>query len=200
MQSKNKTKLNSKDLITIAIFSVLFAVVFFIPAMTLGMLPVTTPFFIPIAMIPNGIIWGYLRVKVPKAWAILVQCIVYVLMVFVLGAGWYVLVSSILGGIVAELVARIGKYKNFNINVLSYALMGAILNLGSFAPILVSADSYAKYCIEKGLSVEYVDKLLAVMSPSMLLLSTVLTLMGAWLGMWLGKIMLKKHFVKAGIV
>lgn len=198
MQTKSKTKLTSKDLITIAIFSVLFAVIYFAGAMTMGMIPATTPLTILVGMIPNGIIWCYLRTKVQKPLSIFVQCVLLALMLFLFGATLPSL-SALISAFAAEFVARIGKYKGFGANTAAYAVMGAVFNLAAFGPALLSASDYYDLCISQGMDVAYVDKMMTFMSPGIILLSTLGTMIAAVVGMYLGKIMLKKHFIKAGI-
>jgi len=76
----NTNKLRAKDLITTAIFTVVTAIIFFVGSMVFGMIPVTYPFLVGIIAIPGGIIWEYMRVKVPKRFSIMIQSIVTILM------------------------------------------------------------------------------------------------------------------------
>jgi len=62
----NANKLKAKDLITTAIFTVVTIIVFFAGSMTFGMVPLLYPFLVAAVSIPGGIIWAYMRVKVPK--------------------------------------------------------------------------------------------------------------------------------------
>jgi energy-coupling factor transport system substrate-specific component len=196
----NGTKLRAKDLITIAIFSVVFIVVYMACAMPTGLIVQLYPFCAGIAMIPCGIVWAYLRTKAPKPFAILVQGTVFAVLVFVMGSGWFVSVGVLAGAILAELCARIGAYKSFKWNTVGYAAFAVCLNLGMFAIILFARDYYYDFCIASGMTPEYMEALLSFVGGPVLALSCALAVVGAAIGMLLGRVFLKRHFVKAGIV
>jgi energy-coupling factor transport system substrate-specific component len=196
----NTNKLRAKDLITIAIFSVVFIVVYMVCSAPLGMLAPLYAFCVVIPMIPCGIVWAYLRTKVTKPLAILIQGVLFSVILFVLGGGWFVAVGVLIGGILAEIFAGAGKYKRFKWNVAGYAAFAVCFNLGVFIMILLARDYYYDYGITNGLSAEYMDALLSFVSGPLLLLTSVLSAAGAVLGMLLGRVFLKKHFVRAGII
>jgi energy-coupling factor transport system substrate-specific component len=196
----NTNRLKAKDLITIAIFSVVFIVVYMVCAIPTGLFVPLYPFCVGIAMIPCGIVWAYLRIKVQKPLAILIQGVLFAVMVFIMGSGWFVSVGILVGAILAEVFAWAGKYKSFKGNVAGYAAFAICLNLGIFAIILFARDYYYDFCIESGMTAEYMEALLSFVSGPLLLLTCALSLVGAVIGMLLGRVFLKKHFVKAGIV
>ncbi|MDR2673104.1 MAG: MptD family putative ECF transporter S component [Coriobacteriales bacterium] len=193
-------QLNAKDLITLAIFSVVFIVVYMVCALPTGLLVPLYPFCVGIAMIPCGIVWVYLRVKVPKPLAILIQGALFAILAFVMGSGWFVAAGILIGAVGAELFARLGGYRNFTWNVVGYAVFALCLNLGIFAIILLARDYYYNFCIESGMTAEYMTELLAFVSGPLLVLTCALSVVGAVIGMLLGRVFLKKHFIKAGIV
>jgi energy-coupling factor transport system substrate-specific component len=143
-RSKNNSRLNAKDLITLGIFTVVFTLIVMVVAMTLGMIPVVFPFIVPIGMVPCGIVWAYLRAKVPKRFCILIQCTVLALFLLITGMGWYGVLGVFTGGIAAELIAGLGKYKSFKLTILSYAAFGLCFELGGFLVILLAGDYYYK--------------------------------------------------------
>jgi hypothetical protein len=61
-------------------------------------------------MMPVGILWAYLRVKVPKRFGILTQAVLLSIIVFFLGSGWFASAGLLVGGLLAELLSGIGKY------------------------------------------------------------------------------------------
>ena len=94
----NEEKLTSKDLITIAIFSVVFALMFGGLSLV-GMIPVIYPFTTGIILIPCGIVWMYLRVKVPKKGSILVQTVIMALIQLLFGSFWPGIVCILAGAL-----------------------------------------------------------------------------------------------------
>jgi energy-coupling factor transport system substrate-specific component len=193
-------KLKAKDLITIAIFSVVFIAVYMLCALPTGLIVQLYPFCAGIAMVPCGIVWAYLRAKAPKPLAILIQGVIFAILVFIMGSGWFVSVGVLVGAIFAEAFARIGKYKSFRWNTAGYGAFAVCFNLGMFAIILFARDYYYDFCIESGMTVEYMEELLSFINGPLLALSSALSAVGAVIGMLLGRVFLKKHFVKAGIV
>jgi energy-coupling factor transport system substrate-specific component len=196
----NANKLRAKDLITIAIFGVVFVVVYMACGLPTGLLVPLYPFCVGIAMIPCGIVWAYLRTKAPKPFAILIQGIIFTVIVFVMGSGWFVAAGILAGAILAEFLARAGGYKSFKWNAAGYAAFAVCFNLGMFAIILIAGDYYRDFCVESGMAEEYMDALVNFVSGPLLLLTSALSAVGAVIGMLLGRVFLKKHFERAGIV
>jgi energy-coupling factor transport system substrate-specific component len=196
----NGSRLRAKDLITTAIFSVVFIAIFMLCGMSMGMLIPLYPFCVAVAMLPCGIVWAYLRAQVPKPLAILVQGALFAAVTFILGSGWFVAAGIVVGAVLAELLTGAGKYKNFKWNVAGYAAFAVCLNLGVFAIILLARDYYYDFCLASGMAAEYMSALINRVSGPLLLLTSGLSALGAVAGMLLGKAFLKKHFNKAGIV
>ncbi|MDR1067905.1 MAG: MptD family putative ECF transporter S component [Clostridiales Family XIII bacterium] len=196
----NQNKLKAKDLISLAIFSVVFIAVYMACALPTGLIVQLYPFCAGIAMVPCGIVWAYLRTKAPKPLAILIQGVLFAVIVFIMGSGWFVSAGVLAGAVLAELFARIGAYKSFTWNVVGYAAFAVCFNLGMFGIILIARDYYYDFCIESGMTEEYMQELLSFINGPLLALSSALSAAGAVIGMLLGRVFLKKHFIKAGIV
>jgi energy-coupling factor transport system substrate-specific component len=192
--------LKGRDFINIAIFGLLFVLIHFMVAIPSGLVVFLYPFSVALASIPCGIVWAYLRAKVAKRFAILLQGVILALLTLVLGSGWFVAVSVLAGSILAELIAGIGKYKSFKLNILGYAVFAVALHLGLFAIILLAKDYYLEFCLASGMDPAYMDMLINFVTGPILLISTALAAAGATIGMLLGRVFLKKHFERAGIV
>jgi energy-coupling factor transport system substrate-specific component len=195
----NANKLKAKELVTIAVFGVVFILVYMACALPTGMLVPLYPFCVGVAMIPCGIVWAYLRAKTPKPFAILIQGVLFAVFTFIMGSGWFVALGILAGCVLAELLARVGKYRSFRWNVAGYAAFAVCLNLGLFAIILLARDYYYEFCVASGMTAEYMEALLSFVSVPLLALTSVLSVVGAVIGMLLGKAFLKKHFERAGI-
>jgi energy-coupling factor transport system substrate-specific component len=193
-------KLKAKDLINIAIFGVIFLVIFMVFGTGIGIIVWLYPFCVAIGIIPCGIVWVYLRTKVPKRFAIFIQGVLFAVCAFIMGSGWSVAAGVLAGAILAELIAGVGKYRSFKWNIAGYAVFAVCLNLGIFAIMLLARDYYYEFCIESGMTAEYMNALIGFVTGPLLLLTSALSIVGAVLGMLLGRAVLKKHFVKAGIV
>jgi energy-coupling factor transport system substrate-specific component len=106
----NANKLKAKDLITIAIFSLIFYAVYIIVGTLLWMSIVLNPFCVAASILPCGIVWTYMRVKVPKRFSILIQAALLAIICFLVGSGWFVSVGLIVGGLLAEFLSGLGKH------------------------------------------------------------------------------------------
>jgi energy-coupling factor transport system substrate-specific component len=193
-------KLGAKDLITIAIFSVIFLAIYFAVATLLWLSIALYPFCVAVGMTPCGIMWEYLRVKVPKRFGILIQALLLAVTVFFLGSGWFASLGLILGGLLAELLSAAGKYRSFRWNTAGYAVFSLLNNLGVYAIILLARDYYFDFSVQSGMDPAHMNRVIDLVSGPVLLLTCLVSVMGAMIGMLLGKALLKKHFERAGIV
>ncbi|MDR1589970.1 MAG: MptD family putative ECF transporter S component [Oscillospiraceae bacterium] len=196
----NQNNLKAKDLITTAVFTVVFALVVFVASMTLGMIPVGFPFLVSAIGLIGGIIWTYMRVKVPKPFTITIQCIVSGALFFILGTYWGTVVGCIVGGILADIITSVGKYKSFKLTTAGFAVFCLCVHFGSFLVVLVARDWYYEYCLSSGMTVEWMETFLNFLNWPVMLGTGVLSAVCAIVGMLIGKALLKKHFVKAGII
>jgi energy-coupling factor transport system substrate-specific component len=193
-------KLKARDLITIAVFTALSLVVYFAIAALMWMIAPLYPFCVAAAMMPVGILWAYLRAKVPKRFSILVQAVLLSIIVFFLGSGWFATAGLLVGGVLAELLSGAGSYRSFKWNTAGYAVFSVSNNLGVFAIILLAKDYYFDFSVQSGMDAAYMNELIGLVSGPVLFLSCALTALSAGLGMLLGRMFSKKHFERAGIV
>jgi energy-coupling factor transport system substrate-specific component len=199
-ENGNSARLVSRDLISIAIFSVIFLAVLFIVAAVGGMIVPLYPFTTAIEGVICGIIYMYLRAKTPKHWSILIQISVCVLLFFLMGAMWIMPAGMLAGGIIAEFVSRPKENRSFLFNTIGYCFVMLGFAAGSYAPIVFAKDWYTEYIIGTGMSAGYADQVFALLSGPFFYGVLALTAVGSIAGALLGRIMLKKHFEKAGIV
>lgn len=194
------TSLSSKDLISIAIFSTLFTACFFIIAAMLGIMPAGFTVSVGIAAVPCGIIHMYLRAKTPKRGAVLLQAVLVAMIVFLLGSIWTMPVGILLGGLVAEWISFTGGYKSFWRNTAGYIVLIMGFTAGTVGPIALAKNYYAGFAQKAGITPDYIAAILAFLTGPMFFAVLAMTGICALLGALLGRKMLKKHFVKAGIV
>jgi energy-coupling factor transport system substrate-specific component len=196
----NQNKLKAKDLITTAIFTLLYLAIYSVVSTLIWMSVALIPFCVAVAMIPCGIVWSYMRVKTVKRFGILIQAALMAVIAFIIGAGWNASVGLLIGGLLAELLSGVGKYRSFKWNLVGYAVFAIAYNLGLYAIILIARDYYYEFCVRSGIDAKITESLINTMSGPLLLLTCALSAAGAVIGMLLGKLLLKKHFKKAGIV
>lgn len=193
MESK---KIGTKDLIVAGVFAVLYIMALVFLVSILGVLPILylmAPLFVGIIC---GTIYMVYTLKVPKPGAILILSILLGLVLGMSNA-WYTLVWSVLLGLIAEIIAAIGKHKSLNLYVVSYSVF-ACTTCGPFLMLIFAKQSFIAMCAQY-YTAEYaaaIDKY----TPSWIFLVLIAEgLVGGLIGGLIGKKLLGKHFKKAGI-
>ncbi len=198
----NKTnKLTVPDLISIGVFTALYFVLVTIAtfasvAIFPGFNNVVLPAFCALI---SGCVYTLLVVKLQKFGGISVMGIVMGLFFMISGHFIISFAANIVMGIVADCVAKVGKYKSKKWIILSYVL----LSYGLFGPVIpmwFMKDAYVANLVARGKDAVYIAELFANINMVTFVLAVVATLICALVGGWFGMKMIKKHFVKAGIV
>ena len=115
-----KKGLTVKDLVTTGIFSAIFFVFTLVGGLPFAPNPVLT-FYMPMgAALLCGPIYLLMVAKVQKRWSVTILGIIMGIIWFATGMHWAFSLGYIGMGIIADLVAGIGHYRNKAINLLSY--------------------------------------------------------------------------------
>ena len=198
----NKTnKLTVPDLISIGVFTALYFVLVTIAtfasvAIFPGFNNVVLPAFCALI---SGCVYTLLVVKLQKFGGISVMGIVMGLFFMISGHFIISFAANIVMGIVADCVAKVGKYKSKKWIILSYVLFSYGL-FGPVIPMWFMKDAYVANLVARGKDEVYIAELFANINMVTFVLAVVATLICALVGGWFGMKMIKKHFVKAGIV
>lgn len=198
----NKTnKLTVPDLISIGVFTALYFVLVTIAtfasvAIFPGFNNVVLPAFCALI---SGCVYTLLVVKLQKFGGISVMGIVMGLFFMISGHFIISFAANIVMGIVADCVAKVGKYKSKKWIILSYVLFSYGL-FGPVIPMWFMKDAYVANLVARGKDAVYIAELFANTNMVTFVLAVVATLICALVGGWFGMKMIKKHFVKAGIV
>jgi hypothetical protein len=109
--------------------------------------------------------------------------------------------NGILGctfGLLGDLILKFGNYKSAKRSLIGYAVF-SLWMVGTYIPMyFMVEDSRASFAASFGK--EYADKVMAVMPMWSIVLVIAGIFICAIIGGMIGKALLKKHFVKAGIV
>ena len=198
MENKSN-RLKAKDFITIGIFAaILFAVEF-----AFGMLGYIHPYivaaYVVILPLASGIPMMLFYTKVEKFGMITILSVLLAIVMFVGGMGYLGAPLIIASGLIADFIAKSGKYKSFKKIVVSFGVFNLWI-CANYFPILVTADSYRQDLIDGGYSAEYVNNLFGAINIKTIGVLIVLCFIFGCIGAVLGKAVVKKHFEKAGIV
>lgn len=194
-------KLNIKDVIMIGVYSALYFVfvgigtligVVILHSGNMLLAPVFT------ALIA-GVVYFLLINKVSKFGAITSVGIVMALFFFL--SGHYILsfLPSLIFGLSADYIAKVGKYENKYFNLLSYI----IFSYGNLGPIILmwfAKDQYIARLIEKGKDMTYINNVMVEFSFTNVSYLAIGIFISAFIGGLFGQYLIKKHFKKAGLV
>ena len=192
-------KLEVKDFISIGLFSAIYLVLYLVLIMALGLVPVIYFFIGAISNLVLGTIYMLYIARVGKRFSVFIMGAIIVLIIsFMTGVVWTKLVFGFAAAILAELFASRGKYKSFKMNTVSFIFFGFLL-FGTYVSFWILKDQFMQ-TLEIGYGAEYATAVAAFLNPVMLIVIIAVTAAGAFVGSFIGKALLKKHFERAGIV
>ena len=193
-----KKSLTIKDLVTTGIFSAIFLVFTLIGSILFAPNPVLT-FYMPMgAALLCGPVYLLMIAKVQKRWSVTILGIIMGIIWFVTGVHWAFSLGYIGMGIIADLVAGAGDYRNKAVNLLSYMLM-SLGGVYTYVVFFIDPQGWASTMLENGTEQSYIDTMSASAPSWLLAVIMIGTLAIAAFSGWIGGKLLKKQFEKAGI-
>ena len=193
-----KKSLTIKDLVTTGIFSAIFLVFTMIGGIFFAPNPVLT-FYMPMgAALLCGPVYLLMIAKVQKRWSVTILGIIMGIIWFVTGMHWAFSLGYIGMGIIADLVAGAGHYRNKVVNLLSYMLM-SLGSVYTYVVFCIDPQGWASTMLENGTEQSYIDTMSAYAPSWLLAVIMIGTLAIAAFSGWIGGKLLKKQFEKAGI-
>ena len=190
-------RLQGKDLINIGIFTAIYFIVIFAAA-SIGFIPIFIPLISVIVPLVGGIPMMLFFSKIKKFGMLTITGIIGGIFFYLIGYGWIGLLGWVLGGILSDVVLKIGGYQKFKVTVLSYACF-CLGIMGCPANLWFAGEAYWEN-IHTSMGDQYANTLQSMMPSWMLYVGFALLFVGGILGALLGHKMLKKHFERAGIV
>lgn len=192
-------KLTAKDFITIGIFTAIW----FVIELACGMLGYIHPYivasFVVLLPLAGAVPMMLFYSKIEKFGMLTIMSVLIAIIMFVTGMGFLGAPLIIASGIVADLIAKAGGYKNFKMIVISYGVF-CVWICANYFPVVVTAESYRQDLIDGGFSSEYADMLFRVINYKTIVILLFVCVVFGFLGAFLGKAVVRKHFEKAGIV
>lgn len=189
-------KLKGKDLINVGIYTAIYAIVTTAVAM-LGYIPILMLLLNAFVPLIAGIPFMLFMTKVKKFGMILIMGILLGLFMLLTGMGYFALPVAVVVSLIAELIVKSGNYQSVNKAILAYAVF-SIWIFGNFLPMFIQAD-YFSVLVNNGYTQAYATALQSLVPLWSAPLIVIADFAFGILGGFLGKAVLKKHFIKAGI-
>lgn len=193
----NSNKLNIKDLVTIGVFAVIYFVLMFGIGM-MGIIPILFLIYPAVLGIVTGPVVTLMMTKVQKPMALFIFGMISPIIMMAFGHTYIILVHSLIVVIIAELIRRIGKYKSFKYNTLSFAVFNTWI-CGSLMQMLLAKEKYLEMTVTM-MGKDYANALENLINYPNMLLVYLGAFIGGIIGAYIGRAFLRKHFEKAGIV
>lgn len=193
-------RLQTRDFISVGVFSLIYAAVAFIIGGIVQMTPVTFPFMPPVVALFTGAIFMLYVAKIPKRWAITILGVIGGVLLLVTGMFWMMSVFFVICGFLADLICASGQFRSFRRNLTGYCIM-ALAPMGAYVPMAVMPAQFDDFMRNKGNAETFSGVIHAIGANWWAVpLMTLVTILCALLGGLIGRKLLKKHFEKAGIV
>ena len=191
-------KLRIKDLVTIGVFTVIYFVLFFVAGMV-GIVPILYLAYPTLAGLITGIVVMLFMAKVQKPWGLFLLGLICSLIVIAMGNTYIIVIHAVISMVIAELLRKKGEYKSFKYNMLSFAVFNTWI-CGFLMQILLAKDKVIELAETRGMGHDHIMKLITLLNFRSMILVYIGAIVGGILGAYVGKVFLKKHFEKAGIV
>ena len=187
--------MNVRDYITAAILYVLMFLVYAGVGAPIGMTVAGSLFVFAACAVGWGTIFMLLFTKVNKKGIVLLFGLIWAAMQLM--SFWGVALVIAVGAVIAELFWRTLDRHKFSTMLLCFTVQVVFLYLGMTIPLIFMKDMYlAAVSAYADLYSTVFDMLIG----PMFFVGLAATVVGCVVGAFLGKLLLKKHFQKAGIV
>lgn len=190
-------KIQAKDLISPGLFTVLYFVLGCCVAIPIGFVPVFLPVLGALWTLVTGIPLMLYAVRVKKFGLVTIMAILSGLLMGLTGMGYWGILTGAVFGVLGDLLMKSGEYRSAKKTILGYGVF-SLWMVGTYIPMYFMVEQ-SRADFAAGFGEEYADKVMSVMPTWSLILVVAGIFVFAILGGLLGKAVLKKHFVKAGI-
>lgn len=162
----------------------------------MGMIPILFLIYPTILGIVSGVIVMLFMAKEQKPWALFIFGMLTPLGMFVMGHTYVVPVHALVVMLIAEFIRRGGNYRSFKYNAIAFGIFNMWI-CGSLMQMLLVKEKYMEMCAMMGS--DYVQALEKLITYPHMAIVYAGAFIGGIVGAWIGRAMLKKHFIKAGI-
>ena len=192
-----QNKMNVKDLINAGLFTVLIGIATMITSFV-GLLPFLMPFIPVFVGLVTGPIYMLYATKIKKPGMFFICQFLCGCLFGLTGHGLWTILSYSVGGLIGEAFLKKGNYSS--INGARYAIsLASISCFGQMLPMYISRAAYEQTLIQQ-YGEEFARQCLTWMPMWSFFPILILAVVFTYLGCTIGIGMLKKHFVKAGMV
>ncbi len=192
---KQETKLNGKDLINVGIYAAIYCVITTAVAM-LGFIPIMLPLLAVICPLVGSIPMMLFMTKVKKFGMVTLMGTILGLFLWLTGMGYWPAVFGVICGLLADLLDKSGNYKSAARIVIGNGIFHIIL-FANMLPLYLDPNGY--FSTRQDFGQEYISSLSNIMQPWTAPVLLIGSFTAGIIGALIGRKLMKKHFIKAGI-
>lgn len=190
-------KLQTKDLINLGLFTVLYFVLGCCVAIPIGFVPIFLPILGSLWTLITGIPFMLFLTRVKKFGLVTLMGILSGLLMGLTGMGYWGVPLGLVFGFLGDMILKSGDYKSAKKGLIGYAVF-SLWMVGTYVPMYFMVEASWKSFADS-FGDEYADKVMAVMPTWSIILVIAGIFVCALIGGVIGQKLLKKHFEKAGI-
>ena len=191
-------KLQTKDLINLGLFTVLYFVIGCCVAIPIGFVPIFLPVLGSLWSLITGIPFMLFLTRVKKFGMVTIMGVLSGLLMGLTGMGFWGILTGAVFGLLGDLIMKSGSYKSAKKTILGYGVF-SLWMIGTYIPMYFMVEQ-SRADLANSFGDEYADKVMSVMPMWSIVLVIAAIFVCALFGGLIGKAILKKHFTKAGIV
>lgn len=189
-------RLNVKDLITVGIFSVIIIVLIFIFGM-IGYIPIVMIALPIIAALICGIPYMLFLTRVNKFGMVMLMGLILGIIMFLSGHTWVPIIVFTFCAFIADCILKMGNYSSIKNSIISHGVF-IVGVMGNMLPFFILRDYYINH-LRQSMGNNYVNIIEPFLNNEVLIILIILTFIFGVLSAYVGKLVLKKHFERAGI-
>lgn len=190
-------KFTPKELIALGIFTAVYTVIYMAFNMLGAVAPILQLVGATLAALLNGITFMLFLTRVRHAGLITLMALLLGILVTIAGHHPISIVTALVAGIAADVIASRGGYRATVPTVVAYGVFNLWV-AGGYLPLLFMRDSVlSEYRRQMG--DQWADAFNALFSPAVIILLIIGTVVVGMIGGWIGRRALSKHFERAGL-
>lgn len=196
--SRFSLRFSARDLLSVAIFAVIYFVIVFVVAMLGIISPLVMLITLPLSPIAAGIPYMLFLTRVRHAGMVTLFGVVVALIFLMMGHPWQSTVVTIVLSLIAEFVLAAGRYKSKWAAIWTYTVF-SIWFIGPWIPLFLDRDAYLVAESKGTMGSAYMSQFADTVTIPAVLIMVAASVVCGFLGALLGTATLRKHFRKAGL-
>ena len=163
----------------------------------LGYIPMVMLALPILAALICGIPYMLFLTRVSKFGMVTLLGVIIGIVMFLTGHTWVPIVTFTVCALIADIILKMGNYSSIKNSIISHGVF--ILGImGNMLPFFILRDAYMS-AMRASMGNDYVNVIAPYLQTNFLIVLIILTFIAGLISAYIGKIVLKKHFERAGI-